>query len=417
MSTEHKFHIEPRDLIFMRDARPMEASDPGLGANWPRPDQIWNAFINAFHSRWPVPEPWEGHNHKYKPGVDTNSESSFRFGALKSAGPFPVDEEEKEIYLPCPLDLSCDEDGILHPMSLADASDTNIPAPLKYAFSSSRLGKNETPLWISSRDYTEYLKGNSFKAEKVELYDEERNIGIAIDPETSTAQDKKLYQAEYLRLRHSTRMAVQVSCRLKGGVDVFKEIAKEINIPFVLGGQQGMALLNSPSHAFSIPASVIPASVVGKPLLRWTLLSPAVYPEIQGHPGGWLPNWIDRGDGTVMLPRRQLPRNDGESRDEWRRRVEKAEKFSARLVAARIGKPMAFSGWDLQTGPKPTMLAVPAGSCYVFECGNHEEARDLSNALSWNGGDGDTVRNRRSTVFGEKGFGIGVCSIIRPNII
>ena len=59
----YNFLIEPRDLLFLRDARPMEASDAGLGANWPRPDQIWNAFINAFHARWPKHQAWE-HAHE-----------------------------------------------------------------------------------------------------------------------------------------------------------------------------------------------------------------------------------------------------------------------------------------------------------------------------------------------------------------
>ncbi len=415
MNKEHKFHIEPRDLVFMRDARPMGASDAGLGGNWPRPDQIWNAFINTFHAKWQNQQDWEGHQHRYKPGIDNNGDSSFRFGALKSIGPFPVDEIKKKIYFPCPLDLSSDDDGMLFPMKLTCASGSNMPNPLRYAFSSSRLGKNEAPQWISSDDYSEYLKGNPFKPEKYELYDVERNIGIGIDPTTNSTIDGKLYQAEYLRLRHSTRMAVQVSCCLKGGIDVFREIAKEKNLPFVLGGQQGVALLNSPSHSFSLPFSCFPPSLSSPVFVRWILLSPAVYPEIQAHPGGWLPNWVDCGNGSVMLPRKGLPKKEGESRGEWRERIEKAEKFSARLVAARIGKPMAFSGWDLQTGPKPTQLAVPAGSCYVFECADLEEARDLSNALSWNGGDGDMVMNRRSTVFGEKGFGLGVCSILKYN--
>ena len=422
MNTEHKFHIEPRDLLFMRDGRPMEASDAGLGANWPRPDQIWNAFINAFHARWPEHQEWEGYDHKYKAGADDNKDSSFRFGALKSIGPFPVDGEKKEIYLPCPLDLSCDEDGMLHPMNLVRAENTNMPAPLKYAFSSSKLGKNEPPQWISSKNYAEYLSGNCFKQEKIELYEEERNIGIAIDPGTNTTIEGKFYQAEYLRLRNSTRMAVQTSCVLKNNIDIFAKIAEEekiiSNVPFVFGGQQGIALLSSPSHSFSLPESSISSPTSGKVLLRWTLISPAVYPEIpenaakgvKRHHGGWLPNWIDPQTGKVMLPKKEILKDKNESREEWRRRVEKADKFSACLVAARIGKPLPFSGWDFKTGPKPTMLAVPAGSCYIFECDNSEEAKDLSDALSWNGGNGDWVRNRRSTVFGEKGFGLGVCS-------
>jgi CRISPR/Cas system CMR-associated protein Cmr3 (group 5 of RAMP superfamily) len=77
---------------------------------------------------------------------------------------------------------------------------------------------------------------------------------------------------------------------------------------------------------------------------------------------------------------------------------------SADLIAARVGKPIAFSGWDLQSGPKPTQLAVPAGSCYVFDCKTPESARALAKLLD--------PPNRRSSLFGEKGFGLGVCSSI-----
>ncbi len=438
MKSEYKFHIEPRDLLFLRDARPMEASDAGLGANWPRPDQIWNAFINAFHARWPEhKEEREGHRHEFKEGVDGNEESSFRFGSLKSAGPFPVDEQKKEIYFPCPIDLSSDDEGNLYPMNLVDASKTNIPKPLTFIFSSSRLGKNELPQWISSADYVKYLRNEPFKPEKVELYDTERNIGIAIDPATNSTIEGKIYQAEYLRFRPETRMAVQVSCLFKGEKDIFAEIVNEVNISLVIGGQQGMATLSKPSHEFSLPSSILPSSIPddssifpssvfhqGTILLRWTLLSPAVYPEIsenstkgvKHHPGGWLPNWLDSENGQVMIPRKDVDRKEGENRDAWRRRVKESARFSAKLVAGRIGKPLAFSGWDLQTGPKPTCLAVPAGSSYIFACADLDEAKDLSSALSWNAGDGDEIRNRRSTLLGEKGFGLGVCSILKIKI-
>jgi len=83
-----------------------------------------------------------------------------------------------------------------------------------------------------------------------------------------------------------------------------------------------------------------------------------------------------------------------------------------------VVKPMAFSGWDLVTGPKSTQLAVPAGSCYVFECVDEAEASELVRALAWHGaGDGgDGVAIRRSTIFGEKGFGIGVCSVVESGM-
>ncbi len=418
--SDYKFHIEPRDLLFLRDARPMEASDAGLGATWPRPDQIWNAFINAFHARWPEPQEWEGHRHICKDN-DKNKDSSFRFGALKSAGPFPTDEAAKEIYFPCPLDLSADAEGNLFPMELTSSAGTNMPKPLSLAFRPSKIGKEEPPQWISASDYGKYLRGESFKPAKPELYFAERNIGIAIDPATQSAAKGRLYQAEYLRFHPGVSMAVQVSCVLANGADVFAKVAEEENIPLILGGQQGVAAATRRKGDFSLPLPLSAAPAGSPILLRWTLLSPAVFPEtaansaegIGQHPGGWLPSWIDAVSGQVMLPRGKVQRLENEPRDAWRKRIKDAGKFTARLVAARIARPLVFSGWDLKTGPKPTYLAVPPGSAYVFDVRDPGEAKDLSDALSWNGGEGGHVKNRRSTLFGEKGFGLGVCSVIK----
>lgn len=417
----YKFHIAPRDLLFLRDARPMEASDAGLGANWPRPDQIWHAFISAFHRRWPQHQDWE-HQHR-KNASDKNPGSSDRFGGLKTAGPFPVNTQNGEIYFPCPLDLSAGDDGTLHPMRLVDGSGSNLPPPLTMAFASAEIGKSEPPAWISGKNYAAYLQGVNFVQDKVELYDAERNIGIGIDPETRSTLEHKLYQAEYLRFRAETRMAVQASCEVIGkdrrNADLFAQIAAEENIPLLLGGQQGIA--RAYRHDFSLPESRLAENSSLR--LRWTLLAPAVFPEIKAntekgikhHPGGWLPNWIEHESGQVMLPVQSVERLPGEDRDVWRQRIKKAGRISARLVAARIGKPVAFSGWDLQDGPKPTLLAVPAGSVYVFECNSRDELRQLAAVLDWNGGAGNEIRNRRSTMLGEKGFGIGVCSTINTN--
>ena len=62
-------------------------------------------------------------------------------------------------------------------------------------------------------------------------------------------------------------------------------------------------------------------------------------------------------------------------------------------------------------GAKPTQLAVPAGAVYYFKCTTAEDAANLASVLNWNGSDTNptTIKNRRSTLFGEKGFGLGVC--------
>jgi CRISPR type III-B/RAMP module-associated protein Cmr3 len=381
----HKFQIVPRDMIFMRDARPMEGSDAGLGANWPRPDQLWNALINAFHLAWPERQAWEGAAHRKTEEEEEKEkkrgrQSSDRFGALKTLGPFPLDSKTGLVYYPAPLDLD---------MEIVPCPGTDLPEPLTCAFRGKNPGKQEPRHWLSAQEYQHYLKGGGVGREEPELYDNERKLGIAIDAGSGAAEDGKLYQAEYLRPREGVSLAFTASCDLKpkGEPDKDKtvDVFEKFGLPreLILGGQQGVVRMAETKFERIKPPGIASRH------LRWTLLSPAVFLA------GWLPGWCvdSRRDipeaekkplGTVML-----------------RNKPSGELLAGKLIAARIGKPLAFSGWDLRTGPKPTLLAVPAGSCYVFDCGTAENAQKLADRLNL---------KPCSDRFGEKGFGVGVCS-------
>lgn len=384
MSLKYSYNLEPRDLLFLRDARPMAASDAGMGGNLPRPDQLWNALINAFHREWQEQQEWEGSKHQRKES-DKNQESSFRFGALKTVGPFLC--RDGELYFPAPLDLE---------MQLVKSCGTDLPKPLEYAFMVKKLGKREEPQWISAVQYQRYLEGKLCFGDLEggeSLYDIERNIGIAIDSESGTAVGGRLYQAEYLRLKTGVSLVFAAECELKprgGGVlvDVFERFGSGRKI--VIGGQQGVATISQVRQTFTLPQVEIKGA-----LLRWTLIAPAIFNS------GWRPDWVAE-DGSVML--RNIKREPGMSRREWKQIQSEAPFVGGQLVAARVGKPFAFSGWDLQTtAPKPTRLAVPAGSSYVFNCGTVEKARELATLLHG---------RPRSTEDGAKGFGYGLCSSI-----
>lgn len=437
--SNYTLKLKPRDLLFLRDARPMEASDAGLGANWPRPDQLWNALINCFHRNWPERQQWEGAEHR-KTDRERGSarHSSDRFGALQSIGPFPLDDKNGTLYLPCPLDLAMSENGTIVPMTLSDCARTNLPRPLSRSFSTPVLGKQHLPQWLSADDYRSYLEGKAIAPQKVpDLYTAERLIGIGIDADRGSVEDGKLYQAEYLRLHDHISLACQASCMIKPKgqsdelVDVFAQLGLPANL--ILGGQQGVMSID---HAkWQLPLNPSPATSPAKTLLRWTLLSPAVFPSLAasdsypgGHSGGWLPTWINPENGAVQLlaPGEALARRPGEDRSAWRgRQQQQQRRIAATLVAARIGKPQLFSGWDLHAknaaegddalgqGAKPTRAAVPAGSVYVFACDDHAALSALWQALDAQATPGRI--NRRSSLYGEKGFGIGVCSLIPSN--
>jgi hypothetical protein len=118
------------------------------------------------------------------------------------------------------------------------------------------------------------------------------------------------------------------------------------------------------------------------------------------------------GPGQVLLL-------DGAGRKKARRMGSKAgEPIKARLVAAAVPKPLVITGWALpdeaiaeKGGARSTHLAVPAGAVYYFEADSAAEAQKLAAALNWHGSNpnANLIQNRRSTLMGEKGFGLGVC--------
>jgi len=172
----------------------------------------------------------------------------------------------------------------------------------------------------------------------------------------------------------------------------------------------------------------------GKLAVKWVLFSPAVWPEIPAmkkdgtaqnpHPGGWLPNWVflhwdaekrevmpDNRNGSVLLTSGQGVRKS------QRTRSSTGGPIAARLVAALVPKPIPVTGWALpndtdrtEGGAKSTHLAVPAGAVYYFEADSEADAVALANAINWHGPtNGTEIQNRRSTLLGEKGYGLGVC--------
>ena len=389
--TMHTFTLTPRDVLFLRDARPMEASDAGLGANWPRPDQLYHALLSAFRLRWPERQAWEV-EHIYRGKCDDNT--TFRFGSLKTFGPFP--KKGDDIFFPRPLDLD---------MELIKCEGTDLPPPLKYAFCANSKDKETRPQWVSRTTFERYLARQreiKLVEKDDDLYGADRNIGIGINPDTGTTVEHKLYQAEYLRLKEGVALVGEASCamKLKNQVRVIdaynpKDTGGECIEKVVIGGQQGICSLEIDKFKFELPKR--PEGQPTTRFVRWTLLTPAIFQagkepnpkqgealrKQEGPVYGWLPAWCMPTDtqgvhrdkiGKVMLAK-SLNRNDGESRQAWKNRQHAAGTIGAKLVAARIDKPIAFSGWELPTattsgGPKPTMLAVPAGSCYIFARGH-----------------------------------------------
>lgn len=463
--------LTPTDVLFFRDGRPMIGSLSGHGAAWPLPS-VTNAALHAALHRAQVQGKIRteegvaiavhGHNHH---GSNEHVSKTRHFGSLVSAGPFPVLQSGDWLF-PRPLDAGQSDatDTTLLPLDLSTPTwgqNTSLPCPLAYAVANRQKPSKQSPAsWWNRAAWDLYLDP-AREALNPEFHnddsyaDAEHRYGIRINSNTGTHDGKSFHSAHYLRLKNDCRLGVVAEAWDKidndpsNNQDLISSIFPESNamIPFILGGQQRVCSVER-EHTTPQPLPLglqtgFNRHAVGgetKWLVKWILITPAIFPailanansDINAHSGGWLPNWIHLSwdeenhkalkspmNGNVLLKVGNITRRVSENRAAWRERCRHADAIPAKLVAAIIGKSIPVTGYAMphesagreQGEAKPTHLAVPAGSVYYFTCDSENAAQSLASALNWHGNDNmpAKIMNRRSTLMGEKGFGLGVC--------
>jgi len=267
----NKILLEPTDVLFFRDGRPMAGSFAGHGAAWPMPSIINAAFHAALHRAYPVhnreeidgnaTRQWKDHVHRSKrSGQTIENQRQCRFGSLTTVGPFPVlkslsnDDGNAPWFFSRPMDLL--ENNLLP--SLMPCVDewrnrSSLPKPLKYAMAN-QIAPNkdiQAKAWLNQAAFSDYLHANQQKRkadlslEKAvqdrDLFDEEHTVGIAIDPETQTAgqgdAEGKIYSAHYLRLRQAWRLGVLAHCPINQDENLLGQLL-DSRCHIIVGGQQ-----------------------------------------------------------------------------------------------------------------------------------------------------------------------------------
>lgn len=429
--------LHPSDTLFFKDGRPMEGSLSGHGMSWPTPDLLNHAICAALH-RAGAGIKQQAHKHAASSnnnGKQRTEERSKIFGSLTSAGAFPVhiDPEGKETwYFPRPLDLALETTQICYqPDATMDdaATHSSLPSPLRYPVANMQAPSKENPApqWIPLQAYENYINQNQEEQlagkNNTDIGDFEHHIGIGIDPETGTTGTENtkghIYSASYLRLRDEWRLGAfakteEKSQDPKTRIDLIPQLIRD-NGTILIGGQQKTCTATCrKDKQLPLPTGITQFTATR---VKWILLSPALWPQVGEHTGGWLPSWVDQSTGEVHL-REKPERKSEETRDAYRKRIAKLKPIGAKLVAALVEKPIIITGWAVggegeeapQAGAKSTHLAAPAGSIYYFECDSPQAATQLAKLLNWHSQSDNTISNRRSNLLGEKGFGIGICS-------
>ncbi|MCS7338971.1 MAG: type III-B CRISPR module-associated protein Cmr3, partial [Verrucomicrobiae bacterium] len=87
----HQILLQPTDVLFFRDGRPMAGSLAGHTAAWPLPDVTNHALHAALHRAGFT----NAHAHRIGRSGAYSDQRVRKFGCLVTAGPFPVQICEK----------------------------------------------------------------------------------------------------------------------------------------------------------------------------------------------------------------------------------------------------------------------------------------------------------------------------------
>ena len=406
MKTRTTLDFIPTDTLFCRDQRPLSAgSGYGHGANWPLPTILHSAVRTALlREVGTLPSTQKaGYN---RAGKAHGSFGSELFNWLNIHGPFPVKGDA--VYFPRPLDLVPSKNDAADTVAkllqvISQTGTSNLPAPLTHVVANCETpSKDKLEDWINRECFEKYLKGeDGFPLKKLELWDTEHRIGVALDDETETAKDGQLYAAEHLRLRPDVRLRFSCSqppTHKNGNATENGILPEQLKGEMIqLGGEARFGQVQAGGEL------VLPSIEITGTCVKWVLLTPAIFKH------GWLPGWIGE-KGEILLKtvvkddRAKFRRNRREGTGNHDAGI---EEIKATLVAACIGKAQVIGGWGLvgdeKNGtPKATQLAVPSGSVYYFKAASETDAGNLAKALQG---------RCRSDFFGEKGLGLGVCGI------
>jgi len=360
--------IEPLDVLLFRDSRPFTAGETHRAKTIFPPTPY--PFVGALRTSILIEQGIDFEDYRnsridQKIHEAIGTPKDYDYGELQMCGPFLAQQGNKlEVFFPLPYNLLGGEPVV-------------VSKPLEKGLEAARYNplipevSFTVPLWVHAEGAGEELKDKMLTdnglfwylhgdvgmqpQETRNLYSREIRVGIELNPGRSTAQEGRLYMAEFIRLNREKRTGFLLRInaeRLKEILDKEPLLSSGI---MVLGGERRAAhyepaeLANSTFQELISPdgqrykklmEAVKNTRLNGKYRFKLYLASPAIFAN------GWLPDFIT--DRTKL---------EG-----------KIDGLQIRLVTAAVGKPLAIGGWDLaKRAPKPLLKAVPPGSVYFFE--------------------------------------------------
>ena len=316
--------INPLDTLIFRDGKPfgdVEGDNWANSFSFPNPTTIYGAIRSIYFSQ--NPEEFKYANKENDPTKNLKINGIF----------FKYDEN---LVFKKPFDIYLIEKDKKKKkykgkiFSLRENYNTNNP--LKYIFTAldEKIEDKEGFLVEDLlKNYKNYLlsKENFNFLLIEEVLSIESKIGIGLNKSTKNVQDGKLYRVGLNRYK-----GLEIIVDFEGVEIEEKGLLK-------LGGE-GKGAFYEKIDDLELPK----IEKIDSNIFKIVLLTPAIFKN------GWYPDFLDENyEGEVGG-------------------------IKLKLVAAAVGKPEYYGGWDIQNNePKPMYKAVPTGSVYYFELENEND--------------------------------------------
>lgn len=355
-------NIKPIDVLFFRDSKPFARGSEHFASSIfpPYPQTLYGAL------RTKVLEELGCDFDKFK-----NNQVEFRnknfinklnikeevlkrelgtvenLGTFKLQGPLLLFKDDC-IYVKCPFDVKKLDDNnykILTPFEwekVSLESDFNL-SNYPHTFTDKIL--EDVSGYISLRDLIDFYLLNQKNNCKIiphnEIFVYEPRVGIALNPQTNTTEEGKLYMVNYVRLKDDWSFYAKI--------ENLSALPKEGAIRF--GGASRVCyyktLENDPFRFYTQEnvEQKLKERISQTKEFKLVFLTPTIFKN------GWLPNNIKF-----------------ESNNNNYNYILETPKIKAKLLTACLERPKYISGWDIANKkPKPLKKLVPAGSVYYFE--------------------------------------------------
>ncbi len=373
--------VEPKSVLLFRDGRSFEGSSLGRSLDHPMPQVL----LGALRSRIGRALDFDWDFARAPGAVRAVLGTPENPGSLRLQGPYLARRSDQGVVEPLfarPADVVAfptgrgrrDKDHQDYPLrpdlnssvEVGPANGLDYPLfPLRHrqVKDSKPLPADQVPrFWDAGRFGRWLIKEGTEPISGARQQDPVRDLRdhVTISEVQLTARDEMSYRTDCLEMPvpfegswTSDRYGYLVGIDGTNGLD-----ASQLEGHWRIGGKGGIG------HTWVVKAPDVLGQwredVLGslETKFRWILTTPGRFR------GGWLPGWIAR-NGWATFP---------------------GTSFRARLIAAAVDRPLAYSGWDLRAGsptgdgagaPRPTRLFTRPGSVYFFEAEKPEVAHGI----------------------------------------